>query len=87
MLDAQSNVALVIHARRVRELVRLEVHPGLRLVLVVRELSHNFAVDRATENEHRSITSGAKEEAGEPNNRPFLPIITRPSSLHLACYP
>lgn len=51
MLDAQPNVALVIHARRVRELVRLEVHPGLRLVLVVRKLTHDLTVDRAAENE------------------------------------
>lgn len=51
MLDAQPNVALVIYARRIRELVRLEVHPGLRLVLVVRKLSHDLAVDRAAESE------------------------------------
>lgn len=51
MLDAQSNVALIIHARRIRELVRLEVHPGLRLVLVIRKLSHDLAVDRTTANE------------------------------------
>lgn len=50
MLDAQSNVALIIHARRIRELVRLEVHPGLRLVLVVGELSHYLAVDRTAAN-------------------------------------
>lgn len=48
MLDAQPNVALIIHARRVRKLVSLEVHPGLRLVLIVRELSHDLAVDRTT---------------------------------------
>lgn len=55
MLDAQPNVALIIHARRVRKLVRLEVHPGLRFVLVVRELSHDLAVDRATENENTPV--------------------------------
>jgi hypothetical protein len=48
MLDAQPNVALIIHARRVWEFVRLEVHPGLRLVLIVRELSHDLAVDWTT---------------------------------------
>lgn len=50
MLDAQSNVALIIHARRIRELVRLEVYPGLRFVLVIGELSHYLAVDRTTAN-------------------------------------
>lgn len=53
MLDAQPNVALIIHARRIRKLVRLEVHPGLRFVLVVRELSHDLAVDRTTANKPR----------------------------------
>jgi len=48
MLDAQPNIALIIHARRVWEFVRLEVHPGLRLVLIVRELPHDLAVDWTT---------------------------------------
>lgn len=50
MLDAQPNVALIIHARRVRELVRLEIHLGLRFVLVVGELSHYLAINRTTAN-------------------------------------
>lgn len=50
MLDAESNVALIIHTRRIRELVRLEVYPGLRLVLVVRKLSHDLAIDWTTAN-------------------------------------
>lgn len=54
MLDAQPDVALIIHARRVWELVRLEVHPGLRFVLVVRKLSHDLAVDWATARESTS---------------------------------
>lgn len=48
MLNAESHVALIIHARRIWELVRLEVHPGLRLVLVVRKLSHDLTVDWTT---------------------------------------
>lgn len=51
MLNAESHVALIIHARRIRELVRLEVHPGLRLVLVIRKLSHDLTVDWTTTNE------------------------------------
>lgn len=51
MLNAESHVALIIYARRIRELVRLEVHPGLCLVFVIRKLSHDLAVDRTAANE------------------------------------
>lgn len=57
MLDAQPNVALIVHARRVRELVRLEVHPGLRFVLVVGELPHYLAVDRTAANRRSRMIS------------------------------
>lgn len=49
VFHAQFDVALVVDARCIGEFVRLEVHLRLRFVLVVRELSHNLAVHRATE--------------------------------------
>ncbi len=45
VLDAQSDVALVVHGRGVRELVRLEVHQRRRLARRVLELAHDLAID------------------------------------------
>lgn len=48
VFHAQSDVALIIDARCIRELVRLEIDLCLRFILVVREFSHDFTVDRAS---------------------------------------
>lgn len=45
---AQSNVALIIHTRCIREFVCLKVHLCFRFVFVIRELPHNLSVDRTT---------------------------------------
>lgn len=48
VFHAQSDVALIVDARCIRELVRLEIDLCLRFILVVREFSHDFTVDRAS---------------------------------------
>lgn len=48
VFHAQSDIALIVDARCIRELVRLEIDLCLRFILVVREFSHDFTVDRAS---------------------------------------
>lgn len=47
--DTKSHVALIIDAGRVGKFVSLEVDFGLRLVLTIRELSHDFTINRTSE--------------------------------------
>jgi len=97
MFDAQSNVALIIHARRIRELVRLEVHPGLCFVLVVSELSHYLAIDRTTVNRTSRMILSRKEGIGKDrffslslSSSLLLKILSKTSSVsspHKFTYP
>lgn len=55
MFHAQSDVALVVNASRIREFVRLEVHSRLRFVLIICELSHDLTIDWAPRKSKRFL--------------------------------